>query len=228
LGLLFLLLVSRRTAEPFRLLPWVFLVLAPLLLGLRALNFATRHYMVSTHHWPTHLRIDSLFFGVLLSYFFHFRRAAWASLLRWRWLLLPLSVLLLVPSLVFALDDFVMNTVGLTCLYLGFGGLLIVAVAARSSLLGRPVALVLAYIGAHSYSIYLWHGPAHSWLPALLRRLTGSEIDYAVEIAVSVVGAVGLGIVMAKLIELPVLHLRDRFFPSGSNGPLRITPSSER
>ena len=62
----------------------------------------------------------------------------------------------------------------------------------------------LAGIGYYSYSIYLWHGWVcrllpHSTLPGFLGCLAA---------------AIFLGAAMAKLVEYPMLALRDRFFPS--------------
>ena len=68
---------------------------------------------------------------------------------------------------------------------------------------------LLARIGFYSYSIYIWH-MFFIWmiLPHLhIRSPLG--IYWA-----SLIGPIPFGILLAKLIEIPVLRFRDRAFPT--------------
>jgi peptidoglycan/LPS O-acetylase OafA/YrhL len=75
---------------------------------------------------PTHLRIDSLFVGVLLSFVYHHERAVLESfVIRHRAALVVASGLLVLPALVFERSRKLMYTVGHTSLAVGFGVLIV-------------------------------------------------------------------------------------------------------
>ncbi|MBI3790107.1 MAG: acyltransferase [Gemmatimonadetes bacterium] len=76
----------------------------------------------------------------------------------------------------------------------------------------------LAAIGAQSYSIYVWHLVARSGADALAPGAPGGAAGWLVEALLYMVLSIGLGVAMARLVELPALALRDRWFPSRSGG----------
>jgi peptidoglycan/LPS O-acetylase OafA/YrhL len=182
------------------------------------LVFAARCYFISsvdpwTMMFATHFRIDSLFFGVWLSYLYHFRREQLVRFVGTHSRALRFaSVLALGPCLFLPAEDSIfMRTAGFTLVYMGFGGLLITALIdapARDNLWRRW----LAFIGLNSYSIYLWHG---YFLSAgnYLSRVLHTPIPFAVHLVIYLAGAIGGGALMATLIEAPMLRLRDRYFP---------------
>jgi peptidoglycan/LPS O-acetylase OafA/YrhL len=178
LSVLLFFLVVLCKGQPFRFLPWVFLGVVGMVLALRVATLTLcQPFMPLTHMWPTHLRIDALFFGVVLSYYYHFEAGKLRRVTQWRWTLLLVSLgVLLAPFL--AGEVQLMKYVGLTCLYLGFGGVLLFAMAVPGSkaLALRAPAAVVAFIGTYSYSIYLWHIPFAAWLMPLAKRLAGWEL----------------------------------------------------
>ena len=222
--LLFLLLLSRRRpgASAFRLVPAAFVILAILCLSLRLFTAHVVPYDDKTHLFPSHLRMDSLFAGVFISYLYHFNRD---RLLNWgRQYRLPLAVLgllLLCPAFVFPLKStpFIF-TVGFTLFYIGSGFLLIVALV--SHVPRYRASKALAYAGSHSYSIYLWHMPVALWVVPNLNRFSSLGQNWFVYIGTYVFVAISFGIFMAALIEFPVLRLRDRLFPSRGR-PLTVS-----
>lgn len=212
LALLFFYLKRRRTAgNPFSVLPRIALWSAGGCLALRLLNAAAFDYGHRTHLFPTGLRLDSLFFGVLLSYYCHFRHAAFIGFCRRRRTeLLLAGTALLVPPFVAPLETTpFIYTFGFVLLYLGSGMVLCALLASTAE--PSRAARALAWVGSYSYSIYLWHVSVQEMAAALCRR-TG--LSSSAEIALYLAGAIVFGIAMAKLVEMPVLHLRDRFFPS--------------
>jgi peptidoglycan/LPS O-acetylase OafA/YrhL len=76
------------------------------------------------------------------------------------------------------------------------------------------MAGVAAYVGMYSYSIYLWHGPTAVWLPGFFRRTLGFPVGEYGRFALYFVAGLVIGIVMSKLIEDPILRLRDRILPA--------------
>ncbi len=116
-----------------------------------------------------------------------------------------------------------MATVGLTLLYLGFGGLLVlclylattISVRKPSALgkLGRAVYTAFAFVGMYSYSIYLWHIAVLVWAPVVLRRALHLNLSSAAAKTLYFVVSLGVGIFLSRLIEYPMLRVRDRLFP---------------
>ena len=204
------LLARRGGPDPFRGVPWAVASVAVACLALRIWT-ASRHptFDVYTHLHPTHLRIDSLAFGVLLSYLSHFRPAVFSRLAR-RPLAIP-GALLLAPAFVLTLGtDRFLHTFGFPAFALGSGCLLLAALAAPPA---RPLA-PLAFLGRHSYSVYLWHLPARDWLlPAL------PPLPWHAQAVSYLVLSFGLGVLLARLIEVPALRLRDRLFPASPGSP---------
>jgi len=205
---LLLLAVRGKKDAPFARLPLWFLVVAGLALAARLATTQMLDFRLKTHFFPTHLRLDSLLFGVLLSWATHFAPATLERVwTRFRWPLAAAAVALTVPAFCLEIGrGWYLHTIGFTGLYLASGVLLLFVVRWRSA--WRP----LAFLGAYSYSIYLWHLPVRffglSWLPRDADPLTRA----AAYLALSVV----VGIVAAWLVERPFLALRDRFFPTRS------------
>lgn len=189
-----------------------------------ALVLAVRvgHALFVDYRWErvyarTHVRIDSLLFGVLLAYVYHYERDRFVGFLaRRRFALGLLAGCLGSLPLVLHRSNALMYTVGLSAITVGFGlALMLVLTSARTEWLAatRPGRL-LAYTGKHSYSAYLWHAPAM----VVVGRALGSLLHDApyLRLALELAASFALGIAVARLVEAPVLRLRDRVFPSRS------------
>lgn len=224
-----LMLLARRRregADPFRPLIRIFMAAAFAILLMRALTFAFRPYEYGTHHYPTHLRIDGLFFGALLAYFRHFHAAATRALVeRHRPILALASLAAVLPAYFLLQEGALMNTLGLTFQYLGFGGILLLCIdwggSGSMGPLRGPAILYrpLAMIGFYSYTIYLWHLPVRHYGKAALERLWGGPAPYALDLTVYLAGCLLAGILASKLVEAPFLKLRDRYFPKTAAAP---------
>jgi peptidoglycan/LPS O-acetylase OafA/YrhL len=207
--ILWLLYRSRRThADPFRALPGLFMAVSTVAIALR---IATTWHMSTAadellYLCPTHLRIDGLLFGVLLSYYRYFQPEKFLELARGAGsaivILVAAFLLLVVP-----LNSPIMHTVGFTMVFFGFGFLLVRAIDAKPHRYASALVVApLAGIGYYSYSIYLWHG----WVCRLLPHANSPGFLGCLA------AAIFLGIAMAKLVEYPMLALRDRFFPGAA------------
>lgn len=211
--------------RPLRFIPVVAAIVAAVCLALR-LSLFDHPYSPGVHVFPTHLRVDGLFFGVFLGYLHHFdspilRRVGARSLP-----LLAVGIALVAPMGFLELETspFV-YTIGFTMLYLGYGAIVVAcAHAPRDGWLRRlfetPVARLLGAVGFFSYPIYLWHldlgitPVTKLFQHGYLRHYPA--LEWLSQATLSVVAAVVAGIVMSKIVEQPMLRLRDRLFPSRS------------
>ena len=216
---------EHHKGDPFTAIPKLFVVVAVSLLIARLLTAAYVPYSIQTHLLPTHLRLDSLLFGVVLSYWHHFHHERFSRFTtRNRNLILCAAVLLLSPAFLVSQYDRWMYTYGFASLYLGYGCLLVGFLHVPLHDIRRPILLGLrgiAYIGTFSYSIYLWHLP---WIHVVQRIPPGPMRSG--QLAIFYAGAILLGIVTAKLVEFPALRLRDHLFPRvESSQPIEALPA---
>lgn len=163
----------------------------------------------------THVRIDALFFGVWLAHGWH---NCWDERLKTRivsyrycW---AVAGLVLISSLS---DRFmnitIWNIFGFILNYVGAGCLLIAAL----SLDYRPHNACLrffAWLGKHSYSVYLWHMLVLEVMQHVLGGESPSFETFLIKEFLFFAVSWILGIVLARTIEFPMMRLRDKLFPA--------------
>jgi peptidoglycan/LPS O-acetylase OafA/YrhL len=208
--------------DPFRALPWIFAGVAALCIVFRAVSVCIGTPNYHTAYAATHARMDALFFGVLLGYFYHFRPYILERLMGTtgaRLLMAVCSAGLLSPVFFYSRSTRFFAVFGYTCDYLAFGGIMLFALYHRGILRGatervaRAIGTGFATVGMYSYSIYLWQGPGGAWFPGLVKRILHVSLTGNRRFAAYVIGSLAIGITMSKMIEYPVLRLRDRLFP---------------
>jgi peptidoglycan/LPS O-acetylase OafA/YrhL len=213
-------LVRRRSADrhnPFAWLPWFFLCAAVGCLLARVVSNMffppnrTRHIFFATY-----LRLDALFFGVLLSYLWHFQMKRWHNQLveRWRWVLGFAGLALMVPAFCFdPQKTWWIRVFGYNLYYVAGGLLLLSAIAIFSGSRSRTVRFI-AYLGANSYPVYLWHWVAVNISGSFFNRSSLTLGQWMLHYLIAFVVAWMLGLAAARLVEFPVLRLRDRWVPT--------------
>jgi len=199
-----------KAHDPFARLPWAVLLLAAALLVARIINASLAPFTIQGHFIPTHLRLDSLLFGVLLSYWYHYHTEALLERVgRNRFWLLACASAALLPFAWLSPHQWVTHTVGYTMIYLGCGTLLLLAVTGQT--LTSPWLAPVRNIGVYSYSIYLYHLPLATLLTALGERYPGTTSWLVIPY---LAGSILIGVGMAKLVEFPILRLRERWLPA--------------
>ena len=206
---------KRGGDDPFRMLPRWILVIFAAALGARVVTWWYRpEWSYAVHLYPSHLRIDSLLAGVLLSYYHVFHGPALLEFMnRFRSWLAPVSLLMLTPALFLEQEDPLLYTVGFSAIWLGFALLLLIVVYPvrvhpnRSQAAPGRAERALAGLGRVSYAFYLWHIP------------TLAVFDWAFGVSawprlLAFGGTLIAAFVSTWMIEVPFLRLRDRWFPS--------------
>ncbi len=221
--LLLILKYKKSSRDPFRPIVPITIAVCILLLILRIANGYYYSWNPPRFLTPTHLRIDSLLFGVLISYFYHFHRSVFDKFAeKYKPALFIAGLCLLIPAFVFELETTpFIYTFGFALFYLGSGALLCAAISSKvldSHLLG-----IFGYVGSHSYSVYLWHAPVMQWgILIICKKIFGNALNCTLIVALTVILSFVVGIVAAKIIEMPFLKIRDRFFPSKNLPPIEV------
>lgn len=182
----------------------------------------------------THFRFDSLLWGVALQYYSRAHGARLGELARrYRWPLMVVAALLLLPTLFVSRNEAAMFSVGFTGLALGYAIILWLIVSAgepprRLQPLLKPVATV----GTWSYNIYLWHFFAPLLLPGYdpLQVMIGqsglpSLAILVAQVLVYAALSIAVGGLMTRVVEIPFLGLRERWVPGGKRPPSVVAAS---
>jgi peptidoglycan/LPS O-acetylase OafA/YrhL len=217
LVLAFMMKRRKGSDDPFRAIPYLYLGIAVVCLALRICNALQHpHYAHRVHYEPSHLRFDSLFFGVFLSYLHNFRPEILQRAMSnpWRFPVSVVSVLALTPALFLPSSDPIVYTVGFTLLYISFGTMLLLSIYKETD---RPRAKpgiavqAIARMGVYSYTLYLWHVPMAQTFASVATRFAMVN-QYALH-AIYFATSIAVAVLASKLVEMPILKLRERLFP---------------
>lgn len=202
-----------RFAEPARFAILAFSAVAILSMTLRFSTalFATE-YNQRTHIAPTYLIMDAFAIGVLVNFLKNHRPNH--TLIRWYQSLGPLRFLPLFAYPIRFMDigySPLIAAVKYPAIYLATAVLLL-------ELPNRPLRFgkSLAWLGKHSYSIYLWHQLVNVWIAS--RWVTGLDKgqNFALYVAIYFSLSLLIGVGVSLVIETPLLRWRDRVSPSRS------------
>jgi peptidoglycan/LPS O-acetylase OafA/YrhL len=209
-------LCRKNGVQRLHWLPWLFVGMAILCFCFRLLAWQIYDgYSSFTHLHQTHQRVDSLFAGVTLSYLVYFHDFNTRLQRLPTWFLLLAGCALLTPPFLWGVPDVKwLVTIGPTLYYLG--GILLVIAACRFQAAPHGVVKVLCSLGAASYSIYLYQELINSWGMGFISASLGIHSPWFYGFGYLVVSMV-VGYGMSKLVEMPFLYLRDKWFPSRSN-----------
>ena len=186
---------------------------------------AVRGVMLATakpYFTETHTRVEAILYGVMIAIVYHCRPETFRRIQGWRWMwtgLLALAIgffhlqLHQVWSLSVAIDA--ANLIGV-CL------LLLIYRHREGTARSWPYRVV-AWIGLYSYGIYLWHLAPSSLVFRIASRLPERTGVIWVAVAQPLLG-IALGVLVTKLVEFPMLRLRDLWFPRTVQSAVEDTP----
>ena len=217
LTLIFFLLLNlnKNSQTLFRTTPWIFLCVAVICLAARYV-YANKHGIsgaIDLIH-KSHFRVDSLMFGVLLSYWWHMK----ATERHKQWLtrnggkMVVGGAMCFLPAFVWNAPSILFIPVfGVILFYIG-GGAMVLGAISRSTFTGRFWTL-LANLGRHSYSVYLWNGIVYEVFVTAIRTQAGVRWSNYLEFITVFTLSWLVGILAAKTFETPFLKLRERYVP---------------
>ena len=175
-------------------------------------------YDFTLHFSKTHFRLDALFLGVLISYLYHYQREELSFyVIKYKKILIITSVLFLLPNFFFPYWIYpVISVLFLSLNPLFFGILLLVVLNSKSAFFNNKY---LAYIGRHSYCIYLWHVAVNLYLTNVFQTLDIAYPFNAVSywllyLFLYVTLSLLFGIVFTAIVEKPFITLRDKLYPN--------------
>lgn len=169
-------------------------------------------------HVHTHLRIDSLLFGVFIAWQYNCNQQqflAFAKRLN-NWLLLIFAVCI-TPVFLLPISNPFIATVGFTLLYIGFGALLVYCITKANVELNiarivSPVLFnIISNIGVYSYAVYLWHFFVRYYIMQFY--IEPLNWPHIIEVVVYIGLSLLLSIFLSKKIEYYFLKIRDKYFP---------------
>jgi peptidoglycan/LPS O-acetylase OafA/YrhL len=166
----------------------------------------------------SHLRFDSLFSGVLVSYFINFKELQLRALIeKYSSVLIFVAALPLTFTPFFDPDNsYLINTFGVTILYFSFSSLLLLFLYNKNINVffahnyNNIIIRVITTIGFYSYSIYLFHLMGESIVSRYLRPML--NLDIKVSFLLFSIISIFMGIIVSKLVEIPFLKIRDKYY----------------
>jgi peptidoglycan/LPS O-acetylase OafA/YrhL len=226
---------------------WIVWVGAALMIGCCFLRW--EHFGLGVHAdtmWTeSHVRIDSLFLGVVLRYW-ESRRVKITKSEEFTKADSLAGLAMIVAGIgcwcvVFGFDwsgrldlsvGFTVRTVGAGLILYGTWMNRFHLSRVSRSLVGRPL-MWLAGVGAYSYGIYVWHITAmrgvERYAGARIHGIFGiSETSWIIEAFIYSTAALALGMFMTRLVEQPCLRLRDRLFPSHIHAVSGVAGNTEK
>ena len=202
-----------------------YLVLTMLIVfGIRLFTVYTNNAESVHNITNTHLRIDTLLIGVLVSYWYHFKLEALRQFFfkynRFM-LFVALALLCFTPFVKIEKSVFV-QTFGFVFLYLSFAIILVYFLLKQditirlSNIFSRRIVQLVSKIGYCSYAIYLLHLAVNYVFKTITRLYFDFQINPILSFSITSFVSISLGIMMTYTLESYFLKLRDKRFPSRS------------
>ncbi len=168
----------------------------------------------------TDTRIDGILYGLMLAILYHSAPDMFRKIQRWTFLWVgvicfTLAYFRLQPAAWWG------NDVAFACADAMGVALLLLLYKHRQGKKRSPLYRLVAWIGLYSYGIYLWHVSVVAPSEYVAHRLP-AQFGTIFLATVPLLAGITLGVLTTKLIEVPALLLRDRFFPREVNSAVSL------
>jgi peptidoglycan/LPS O-acetylase OafA/YrhL len=225
---------KKGAVGPFNFVPYITLVTAIICLAGR--YFETWLASGVENGWTfaysrSHNRIDCLFVGVGLCWAYRYRTAfieRYARRFRHYFLLLFVSCLVLPFYYGLDVKNWEFTAVfGIALTGVAAGTLLMLTItdAYRLPVILNKLLSPLGAVGRLSYTIYLWNPMVYEVFEHFYKSSysSGSHTfttgSYIIFLTLAVLGSIFVGLFFNRVIEIPLLRVRDRYWPSRSTSP---------
>lgn len=182
-------------------------------------RYADNFSLSSKSFTLTHLRLDSLFAGVLISYFYYFKRSILDRIMRFKYVLLILVASgLFWTTYIPANGSYFTVTIGFTLLFVAFGLLLIYFLMEKNinhqlnKYFSKPIVNLFSKIGYCSYSIYIFHIIIDKQIMKVL--FYSPYYNHRLNFIITATFCILVGIFMTYKVEKYFLRKRDERFPA--------------
>ncbi|WP_454884456.1 acyltransferase family protein [Sphingomonas oryzagri] len=205
---LFLPVMAYKKARPSTYLIVLLCIMAScLVLRLIAVQMGVQRMALQ---YQLQFRADALACGVALAVLRVHYPNIFNALSKRKIVLFCISVVGFASQVPFGMGE-IHSTIGFTVTYLSSACLILSAYEWKYPKYAEPALKITGFLGLYSYSIYIWHVAFGHTAQAILRKVHINN-DILIVIA-GYVGAIGGAYVVARLIEMPMIKLRDRLFP---------------
>lgn len=201
--------LSRDTVSRVPLVLGVILVATLLLrVGAEALDVQAVSLQIQTQY-----RADALACGVLLAYLCQFKPDFFERLCSNK-LLLSIAVVIGYVVIAMARDDkrFI-STIGYSITMVTSAALLLLLYRARPFIAPNIPVRVVAWIGSYSYAIYVFQFVMYRVFEKVWPMVFAAEAPPVALLLMKYAGALVLAVIVTKVVERPLLNLRNRLFP---------------
>lgn len=170
----------------------------------------------------THLRIDSLLMGVLIAYFFYFKKEFLLQVYhKYKKALLILLVLFVSwTPFIESENSFFVKTIGFSMLYISFGILLLFFILEKNisqfltKIFGIQILNIVSKIGYCSYSIYIIHSIVNVCYNKFFLHLNNITANKYVGFLLTTFITFALGFFITNYVENYFLNIRNKYFAS--------------
>lgn len=200
---------------------YIVLILLAIVFLLRIYSNINFPHLETLNFTMTHLRIDSLLFGVFISYLYYFKNDYLKSTFQSNQILFFVICIcgLIWTPFINPVPSFFVKTFGFSLLYISFGIILIVFLFKKNinetlnNLFSEKIVNLISKIGYCSYSIYIIHTFILMCCSTIVLYLNCNVNKYLFFIIVSILSII-TGMFMTYNVEKYFLRIRNKYYPS--------------